>query len=229
MTCYVSPDDPRRAFLERAGSWYLGLLPLALVYGVLYTAFVLSLIWRRPVAGPRAKTLEAAITVSPLALVGLYMIGLGAYFGWNNAIGRVAMVADMDDWRSTDCSMLAARASWTFTAPEGDLPVIVGYDVLYSYSDGTGRAFLSNRYDAFSLLADEPPAERPGSTITCGYDPDRLSRSVLRRGYSGNLLVAMGTSLVTLVSGLVVVWLSWVWVRAAYREQRRSTYGSCLT
>lgn len=227
VTCWVSPDDPRKAYLEQAAPWYLEPMRWTFVYLILYAAFILYLIWRRSgPLGQSMKAVEAAFAVSPLALIGLFMLALGWHFGWNNLIRPLSVVADMDDWRAADCELVVARTKWTFHAPDPDLPTVVGYDILYRYRDDAGRHFVSNQYDAFGGLAPDEPEEIPGSLLPCWHDPDQPARSVLRRGVSFNAFKAAAASVVAAVTGIVLLWLSYVWVAAARRETR--PYGSYL-
>jgi hypothetical protein len=210
-TCYVDPDQPALAVLERGLPW-IALVALFPMIFVAIGAGGLWFIWRWI---PSAGGEEGVQSISQQASGRrghLVMVVFGLIFTVVGAATFIPLfalpmtrLALATTWVETPCTVVSSGIrSW-----ETDDGYSHRAEVLYEYEAG-GRVWRSNRADFFSILssgrdqaramADRHPS---GSRGHCYVHPSDPSKSVLERQFRPHFLLGALT-LMFLIAGLAV-------------------------
>ena len=211
VSCFVDPEDPSAATLERASLWP-GLFILFPLVFVAVGAGVLLLTWW-PARGRTARRQETesedAAGAPPLsqrapsaalgagclaAFFGVFLLA-GAAVLWFVTLRPAARAWTAREWRETSCVVERSGVG----EHAGDDGTTYSVDVLYAFTVG-GREYKSSRYDFLSgsssgyegkaAVVERLPA---GTRTVCWVDPQDLTSAVLeRRLHKGYLFGLFG-------------------------------------
>ncbi len=193
-TCYVNPEDPGEAVLERADFWVglFILLPLVFVVvgaGGIYGAWfgkdkasgTLS-----PQAGKRAKG------GAPWVLGAIFtLVGGGILAFW--FLPTLARSISSTTWDETPCMVISSRVK-SHSDSDG---TTYSVDILYQYSVD-GKEYKSNRYRLFSgsssgydTKAEVVSQYPPGQRSVCYVNPTNPTEVVLKPGPGWSFLFGL--------------------------------------
>jgi hypothetical protein len=188
-TCYVNPEQPTEAVLEREELWlYFAVVPLfALVFAWVVKLFLLA---------PRGKNAQpfGELTLGPrettVAIV-LLVLGAGGFLVWGFVLPLCKSVSARA-WTPVPCVVDASTVrSKTI---HGEVHVVLFWpDIVYRYRFN-GQDYRANTYNFTDLsspwyygkrgIADQYPA---GAKVTCHVNPRDPSQAVLTLHPSGTL------------------------------------------
>lgn len=199
-SCYVNPENPNEAALER-DSMMIGLVLFFPLIFVLIGAGGLYFTWRRrppEEARPIAQVGTAAVRAKGLGrfvLVAFFSIfaivgGVTFYF---LSYKPIAWTLAAESWVQTPCRVLRAEVRDHDSADGTTYSVYI----LYEY-EFDGRTYKCDRYDFVGgsssgydrkaeIVAEYESAERP----VCYVDPANPSQAVLKRGFHAGLLLGL--------------------------------------
>lgn len=196
--CYVNPQDPAHAVLERPSLWFGLAVFLPLIFVAIGVGGMIAL-WRsgrRPASDPtRAIT---ANTKSPKAAAGLalffsifFLAGVG--FMMPFFVLPVLGILDARAWTATPCTIVHSEVQ----AHRDDDGTTYSVEMLYEY-EFAGRTYRSNRYQFMtaSTSGRDGKAEvvrdhAPGTTTTCYVNPDDPYEAVIHRGFVAGMLFGL--------------------------------------
>lgn len=192
--CYVNPDDPDRAVLERDRTFGPAILaiPLALVFVAVGLGGIVFLFRRKAGSAnqPAARTRSAGVTVGGKRFAGVFFgifLFVGLVVFWFMGIGPTLRYLDARDWREVECEILASGVK----SHRSDDGTTYSIAVLYRYTwEGVERRSsdygLSNHgssgYDGKRETVRGLPV---GKRVTGYVDPDDPTRAVLARHLPG--------------------------------------------
>jgi hypothetical protein len=218
--CYVDPDQPWQAVLERGFPWILVMLLLPLIF-VAVGAGGLWAVWRSP-REPAQRSISGAADVKdkswiPIAFGGVFvLVGVAVFVGIGLLPGL--RLIDARSWDETGCVVISSEVR----SHSSDDGTTYSIDILYEY-EYDRQIWRSNRYsfvswsssgyDGKAEVVEEYP---PGRRTVCYVDPDDPSRAVLSRDFSLSYLVGL-FPLIFVGAGLLVMR-----VGAAARAKKRS-------
>jgi hypothetical protein len=191
-TCYLDPENPTQAILQRSSLWlglfiFLPLIFVAVGGGGIYFA------WKRasPPAGPAPIVLKpkALKTRKPIvAFCSLFIVvGLLAFYGI--FIRPVMKIMDARHWPAIPCTVVSSRVQ----SHDSDDGTTYSVDILYRY-EIHGREYKANRYN-FSggsssgyagkarLVSQYPP----GRKTVCYVNPGDPTDAVLFAGFPSTM------------------------------------------
>ncbi len=229
-TCFVNPDDPTEAIMERESLWagLLVLFPLlfVLIGGGIVWAGVASLRKKRkqasPVATPlsstpKAKSRELGTLGAAIFFFVFFAIGLGILF----PIGIIPYQRRQaaKDWIETPCEIIWSRVQ----SHEGDDSTTYSVDIFYTYAFA-GAEHRSNRYSFVGGSSSGRSAKAAivkrypeGSRQVCYVDPDQPVRAVIDRSLRSIgfwFLIPTAFLLVGLIGGICTLSSAFVKARA---------------
>ncbi len=195
--CYVDPETPSRAVLERQGFWILLALPLPLVFVLIGAGGAYFTWFRGDKAKEKVKVISAGASRvkggwAAIAFFAVFAIaGLGILLG---VFLRPAMqIVDSRGWEAFPCRVEFSRVG----VHRGDDSTSYSVDVLYSYEFG-GRLFRSSRYGHLNMSSSGYSAKRdlvrklgPGTEGTCYVDPDEPETAVMDRSLQPIMFLAL--------------------------------------
>lgn len=200
-TCYVDPQNPSNAILERESLWFLliGFVPLIFVavgLGGIY--FVWSS--RRKTTADGKPVVEAISAKAPSKAGPVFMcIFFGVFFLVGGVltffflVRPVVKILSARNWEETPCSVLSSEV----TQHSGDDGPTYAIDILYSY-EFNGRKYESNRYDFMGGSSSGYSGKRaivkrypPGKTAICYVNPNDPGEAVLEPGFTPTLLFGL--------------------------------------
>ncbi len=213
VTCYVDPDEPTEAMLERPSLW-TGLIVLFPLIFVAVGVGGIAMVWRGSRRARAAESAEGdepvrrAISTgakNPLAsagcLAGFFSIFLLAGLGFLIPFFGIPVwhVVEARAWTPVPCTILHSEVR-THSGEDSDTYSV---EVLYSYrwppqpeqsAQAGGREFKSSRYSfmggstsGYQGKADVVASLPEGSATTCWVDPADPTNAVLHRGFSGEM------------------------------------------
>lgn len=228
VTCWVDPEDPGTAFLEKRSLWH-GLIILVSVPFVLIGAVGLWLLW-----GGRLRKRDGEPRPSPAEALGRKWTGgssgcLAAFFGvflvaglgflWLTLIGPAIDAWNARDWVATPCEVVSSHVE-THPSDEGEPTYSV--EILYRYRVG-GREYHSSRYhfhtgstsgyESKARVVERLPA---GTRFTCFVDPGDPSQAAVERGLGGEAWFSLIPLIFVMVGGGGIVF-----ALTAHRRQER--------
>ena len=186
VACYVDPESPSQAILERQGFWILPLLVLPLLFVFIGVAGIYRL-W---LGGKKAKNKVEALSrgsrarkrwIGPVLFATFALVGLGVFVGifLPSAVRTVAS----QRWKAVPCRIEFSRVG----VHRGDKSTTYSVDLLYSYEVG-GRVYRSSRYRNFDFSSSGYGAKKDvvrslprGAERTCYVDPADPTNAVLDR------------------------------------------------
>jgi hypothetical protein len=196
LSCYVNPDDPTQAVLERE-SLAIGLFVLLPLVFVLIGAGGLYGTW---FAKPKA---DRPIAAKPIAKSKKAKYGLAAFFGLFAAAGLgmlyplgikpIAKTLDARSWVETPCRVLHAEVR----SHEGDDSTTYSVYILYEY-EFNGQIYKNDRYDFMGGSSSGREGKsrvveryRTDPNPVCYVNPANPAEAILRRGFHAKLLFAL--------------------------------------
>lgn len=208
-TCYVDPDSPTTAVLERTLPWFALAVVVPLVFvaiggGGLYFA------WRGGRADRASRPISAAATSSGGGVwlqigFGMVFILVGGGFFIGMALLPAVRLLESQGWQATDCTVVSS----TVRSHESDDGTTYSVDILYEYEwDGgvwrsNGSSFVTWSSSGYDSKADRVAEHLPGSTTVCYVDPDDPTRAVLDRGFSLGYLIGLLPLIFVVAGGAV--------------------------
>lgn len=220
-TCWVDPDHPGLAVLERTVPWIFLVVFFPLIF-VAIGAIGLRAVWRGSSSPPEGEIVSISGT-APRGRGHRIMIGLGllfavvggAVFTFLFAVPMARTVAS-SNWEARPCTIVRSTVrSWST-----DDGTSYRADVLYEYS-AHGRDWRSNRVTFFSALSTGWTEARAicdryptGARSTAWVDPADPTRSVLEREFRPLYLLGL-LPLLFLFAGAALMRFGWKQPRAA--------------
>jgi len=214
--CWVDPDDPNQAVLQRKGVssalFLLFPLPFLAIGGGICYAGIVGI--RKKKRG-ETESISSSAKKSSLGPGGLILLGgifviVGAAMAWPLGIRPIQMMAASKSWIETPCEVIWSRVR----SHKGDDSTTYSVDIFYRYKFN-GEKHRSNRYGFVSGSSSGRSSKQavvkaypPKSKRVCFVDPKMPERAVLKQGFSyGALfglfpLVFFSVGLLILVSGL---------------------------
>ena len=196
-TCYVDPNQPAQAVLQRGSLWFPLLIFFPLIFVAIGAIGIYSAWTRSPLNSAQSMPIsERARGVGGkrlgLALFTLFtVVGLAAFY----AIGLrpTLLVLSARNWPAVKCTVLSSRVR----SHSGNHGSTYSVDILYSYSVN-GREYRANRYDFMGgsssgyagkqAIIDRCP---PGAQRVCYVDPRDSTQAVLERGFRPVMLIGL--------------------------------------
>lgn len=189
-SCWVDPEMPDAAVLERGAPWFVLALPLPLVF-VAVGAVGLAVLWRRRRERDRPRPLSAQALKGridgrriAIALGAVFLLG-GALGSWFLLVRPVARLVDARGWAEVECTVIASDVR----SHDSDDGTTYSVDILYEYS-WQGRSHRSSRHRFLGGSSSGYAAKRElverypvGATRTCWVDPEDPRLAVLDRGF----------------------------------------------
>jgi hypothetical protein len=198
VRCWLDPEHPDQAVLERSTPWLLMVLPVPLIF-VIVGGCGLIAVWRRQHSAKQPRPFSAAATRRRLdgrkiiAGVGLLLTIGGGVGSWFLLVRPVARLLAARGWGEVECTVVSSRVR----THEGDDGDTYSVDILYEYR-WQDRTYRSSRYlflggsSSGAAGKREVVAHYPaGSRRSCWVDPDDPSRAVLDRGFHAIYLVGL--------------------------------------
>jgi len=221
VVCYVNPDNPSEALLERPTVWIALFVFLPLIF-VGIGGGSLVLLWRRSKAtaaesslgeNVRPKSVPARSVARFGPAFGMFFFGLFAviggvagYFLWR----PLMMVQAAKGWPAQPCTVISSRVQ----THSGSDSTTYSVDILYAY-EVNGREYKSNRYkfmggssSGWASKAAIVQRYREGSKAVCYVNPADPTEAVLERGYTADIWLG-AIPLVFITVGLVGGIASW--------------------
>lgn len=197
-TCYVNPDDPAQAVLQRDSLWF-GFVTL---FPMIFVAIGLGGIWfiwrgrskskdpsRAPIVSKKngaGGRLFGAAFLSIFAIVGLIT-------GWFLLVKPITKYIDARDWPAVPCVI----ESSTVRSHSSDDGTTYSVDIFYRY-EFDGRTFKSNRYEFIGGSSSGRGGKQAivkqyprGSERICYVNPADPAEAVLHRGLSWKFLLGL--------------------------------------
>jgi hypothetical protein len=195
--CYVNPNRPAQAVLER-DSLLIGLVGLVPLVFILIGAGGLYFTWRKsPPAkakriAPIARSARKPGKYTTAAFFALFAIVGGAML-YPLGIRPIARTLDAASWTPTPCKVLRAEVR----SHDSDDGTTYSVHILYQY-ECNGQTYKSDRYDFIggSSSGRESKARiveqyRTAANPVCYVNPKNPSEAVLKRGFHAKLLLAL--------------------------------------
>ena len=220
--CYVNPDDPADAVLERNSPWFAATVLFPLLF-IAIGAGGLYFTWRgkrdstttvAPLSSKAAATANAGPWV--LVLFCAAFAGCGGVVG-SFLVGRLATAVSSRSWVPVPAVVESSRVR---SLRDSD-STTYSPDILYRY-DFNGREYRSNRYDIMGgssggydgkrRIVDRLPR---GASVTAFVNPSDPTQAVIVRGFTWDMLI-LAVPLLFLVGGLVGGFYA---LRAAVRKR----------
>lgn len=209
-SCFVDPEDPNFAVLERTPLWWALFLPLPLIF-IAIGGGGIYFIWRRKSQAisdsqPLTARVQIAGRGAMLFLGGAFAL-IGGALIYPLGIQPALVMNESRSWSATECTVIDSRVR----AHDGDSDSGTTYsiDIHYSYAVD-GLRYESDRYRIGETASSEFRSKQaivdrfpPGTVFTCYYSPDRPDDAVIEPGFSLDLLIGV-IPLVFLVVGLSV-------------------------
>ncbi len=212
ITCFVDPDRPEQAVLERRNPLFALFLLLPLVF-VVTGAGGLFLVWRRQ--KPELETIaisgkaagQRRGLVVPIALGLVFVLVGGSLFIALGVVPAVRLLRAAS-WVEVPCTIVAS----TVRSHSSDDGTTYSIDILYEYTY-RGTTLRSNRYDFASFsssgyrskrdIVDRYPA---GAGATCYVNPHDPTWAVLNRAFRPSYLVGLFPLLFLVAGAGVASW-----------------------
>jgi hypothetical protein len=197
VDCFVDPDAPSYAVLERQHFWMLLFLPLPLLFvaigvGGAYFTWFGGDAAKEKVAALSAGASHAKRNWAGLIVFAVFLLaGFGVLFG---VFYPPAMrIIDSRSWEPVPCVVEFSRVG----VHEGDDSTTYSVDVLYAYEYG-GREFRSSRYRHLNIASSGYGDKRgivqslpPGTEATCYVDPEAPEMAVMDRSFPPIMFLAL--------------------------------------
>lgn len=208
--CWIDPDDPAAAALERPSPWSGLFILFPLVFVAVGAGVLLAVWWpwgraRRREAGregeaagspPVSRRVSTGATGAGLGcLVAFFALFLLAGLGvlWFAGLRPASRAWAAREWRETPCRILKSEVG----EHRGDDSTTYSVDVLYAYAVD-GRQYKSSRYDFLggsssgyegkAAVVERLPA---GTETVCWVDPADPTSAVVERGFHKGYLVGL--------------------------------------
>ena len=197
-TCYVNPDDPRQAVLQRGSLW----LGFAVLFPMIFVAIGLGGIYFTWRGGSKSKDPARTPIVSKKKglngkLIGAGFFGIfaiiGLIAGWFLLVKPVMQVIDARSWSAVPCVVESSK----IRSHSSDDGTTYSVDILYRY-EFDGRTYKSNRYEFIGGSSSGRSGKEAiirqyprGAKKTCYVNPDDPAEAVLQRGLSWMFLLGL--------------------------------------
>ncbi len=235
VPCWVDPDEPTSAWLERANLW-AGLwifVPLLFVGvglgGILLLRRVHSVVDDaetgdvRTAKKARASKPVRAGVIATVLFGAFFLFGLGflvPFFVWPSL-----RVMEARSWRATPCEILSSHVA----SHSGDDSVTYSVEVLYRY-EVDGREHRSDRYTflggssgGYESKAEIVAGLPEGSEVTCWVNPEDPYDAVVERGFTAEYLFGLIPALFAAI-GLGGLIATFVGTRAVRKDTSKPTW-----
>jgi len=223
--CYVNPNQPAEAVLERKAPW--------LAFGLLFPLIFITIggggiyfIWRggksdaKDGESPDPSISREALKGKMAAVPGCFFLVFflaGVGFAVPFFVLPAVRVLASGDWHETPCVVLSSNVR-THSGSDG---ATYSIDILYSY-EIDGREYRANRYgfmggssSGYAGKAQIVKQHPPGAKTVCFVDPEDPTRAVLHRGFTLDFLFGLiPLVFVAVGAGGMVYW---------YRFRQRAT------
>ncbi len=209
-TCYVDPDRPTVAVLERQVPW----VALAVLFPLIFVAIGgggLFLAWRKGGTGDRAsKPISQAATGSRGGVwlqigFGLLFVVVGAGFFIGMCLMPAVRLLQAQGWEATDCTVVSSAVR----SHSSDDGTTYSVDILYEYEWDGGLwrsntasfvSWSSSGYDSKAEMVAEHP---PGARAVCYVNPNDPTLAVLDRGFTPAYLIGLLPLIFVVAGGAV--------------------------
>jgi hypothetical protein len=208
--CYVDPDQPSQAVLERGLPWVALTALIPLVFAAI-GAGGLWMTWRAPRPHAEARRAISGQASSglklwaPIAFGGVFVLAGGAFFVGMGLLPWLRLL-DARSWQETECTVLSSEVR----SHRSDDGTTYSIDILYEY-ERDGRIRRSNQYSfaswsssGYDSKAEVVAEHPPGTRTVCYVDPDDPGRAVLDRGLSWEYLIGL-LPLIFVLAGAAVI------------------------
>ena len=209
VRCYVDPDEPSRAVLERTVPWFTAIIVVPLIFmaigaGGLYFA------WRRGSTDEGGRPISDAAASSHRGIwlqvgFGMIFVLVGGGFFIGMALLPALHLLEAQWWEATSCTIVSS----TVRSHQSDDGTTYSVDILYEYEwDGglwrsNSSSFVTWSSSGYDSKAEQVAQHPPGSTTVCFVDPDDPTRAVLERGLSLGYLLGLLPLIFVVAGGAV--------------------------
>jgi hypothetical protein len=201
-SCWVDPEDPSWATLERAG-WLESVLVLLGALVVLAGAVGgIVWLWRRRRGRPAEGGGGGVESISSRArsggkgcLIGFFLLfaGFGLLFLIPFFVKPAVQVLAARDWQAVPCVVLESSVA----SHQGDDSTTYSVEVLYEYEvdgqtiQGDRYQFMGGSSSGYEAKAEVVAALPAGAETTCYVNPEDPFDSVMERGFTGSFLFGL--------------------------------------
>jgi hypothetical protein len=223
VTCYVDPDRPEQAVLERRNPAFGFLMLFPLIF-VAVGAVGLYAMWKPSSPTPETVAISAKASaarlahVLPIALGLLFVAVGGSLFVAIGVIPGIRLLR-ATSWLETPCTIVSS----TVRSHATDDGTTYRVDILFRY-EIDGVAYRSNRHDFVNFSSSGFESKREivdrypeGSESVCFVDPEDPTRAVLVREFRPAYLVGLFPLLFLVAGAAVTRW----GLRQRFRASRR--------
>jgi len=234
--CYVNPEDPSSAVLDRQGL-QAGLFAL---FPLIFVTVGAGIIWAGIATLRKQKKAKTKGTVESIsagarsrvqgwkvgaAFGGIFFV-VGAALLYPLGISPITKMIRSQDWIETPCQVLWSTVRrHESTDSDGHTSITYSVDIFYEYEFG-GTTHRSNNYGFMGGSSSGRSGKQAvikqypkGSQQTCYVNPDLPEQAVLKPGLGLSALLALIPALFTLVGGLVLFGS----LRSGAKKRRGST------
>jgi hypothetical protein len=199
VTCWVDPDDPSRATLQRNSLWTSLFVFVPLIF-VAVGGGGIFMVWR---SGTKSISEAAPRSISATARKGRRKVVRPVAFGLCLAVGTIATwfllvkpaarLLDARTWPELPCAVISSEVR----SHDSDDGTTYSVDILYAY-EFEGRPYRSNRYDFLGGSSSGYEGKReivnrhpPGTRTVCYADPKDPAYAVLEREFRAKYLLGL--------------------------------------
>ncbi len=200
--CYVNPQNPDEAVLERTPP--LGaLLVLFPMLFVAVGAGGIALVWKG--LPNSAAPVHVESRRAPLALFAVFALVVGGIGSWAMLARPVTGMMAARSWVVTPCTIASSQV----LSHRGSKSTTYSVEIVYAY-EAAGRAWKSNRYDflggsssGYDGKQDIVSRYAPGSRAVCFVNPKDPAEAVLDRSFRPIYLIGL-IPLAVFLAGIAV-------------------------
>lgn len=208
--CFVNPENPSQAVLQRENPLRILLLVIPLLM-IIPGLFGLLKLYKPDAIPVGLRTGQLRVV---LQLVAVVMIGFGLFLFTILFLQGIFNVARSAKWQRSTCQVIESYLHTDQTSGTSSGSKTPGYRlrILFAYTYD-GKEFLSDRYDfirwgtggsRLTRILQQYPAE---AKVDCFINPKKPYQAVLNRGFTPRYLIGM-LPLVIAVAGLILFFVT---------------------
>jgi hypothetical protein len=186
--CYIDPQDPAQAILQRSSLWVGLLIFLPLIF-VTVGAGGIYFVWKRasPPTGPAPIVLKPKgfKTRKPIVAFCSLFVVVGFLVFYAMFIRPVIKIRDARHWPAVPCTVVSSRVQ-----SHNSDGTTYSVDILYRY-EIRGREYKANRYNFFGVSSSGHSGKArivrqypPGRKTVCYVNPGDPTDAVLFPGFT---------------------------------------------